>query len=275
MGAGFVARSGSARTSSPRLTSTRGPARRNLVYSACRRSHGTASASCPSLERRAGAFAGHALCWKLFGERAGPSAPTGAVVLVGRDVGRDIDLHHSESLGVGDSAPEWRRRHSPSGYAMIGASSAMEPAIQSAPASQPRAARGPAGSHTPRPSAGGCIHRAPTRHPQGRRLDLLRGLFRVSGGGRQGSATTSATNGTRTATRCSTIDDAGYCPIGRTTTGSKAFPSPRRDGDDAVRSGALPTNERGIWAYHRRWQVLQDERVLPVCDRGVGSERIS
>ena len=29
-----------------------------------------------------------------------------------RDVGRDIDLHHPESLGVVDPAPEWRRRHS-------------------------------------------------------------------------------------------------------------------------------------------------------------------
>ena len=246
------------------------------MYSACRRSRGSTSASCPSLERRAGAFAGHALCWKLFGERAGPSAPTGAVVLVGRDVGRDIDLHHSESLGVGDSAPEWRRRHSSSGYAMIGASSAMEPAIQSAPASQPRAARGPAGSHTPRPSAGGCIHRAPTRHPQGRRLDLLRGLFRVSGGGRQGSATTSATNGTRTANplfqdqRCGRLPDRPH--------------NYRKQGIPIATQGWRRCRSIGSLAYQRTGafrhivgdgKYLQDERVLLVCARGVSSERIS
>jgi hypothetical protein len=64
-------------------------------------------------------------------------------------------------------------------------------------------------------------------------------------------------NGLEPRNRCFKIDDAGCCPIGRTATGSKIFPSPRRDGDDAVRYGSLAYQANGgIWAYRRRWQVL-------------------
>ena len=67
----------------------------------------------------------------------------------------------------------------------------------------------------------------------------------VSGGGRQRFATTSATHGLEPRNRCFKIDDAGCCPIGRTTTGSKTFPSPRRDGRcRSIREPCLPS-ERG------------------------------
>jgi len=80
-----------------------------LVHSPCRRSPGSTSASCPSLDRRAGAFAEHRTL--LESSRAGrPFGSDRCSRTRTSDLGRDIDPHHPESLGAGDPAPEWRRR---------------------------------------------------------------------------------------------------------------------------------------------------------------------